>query len=507
VYSRGKLWKRIAVPGLACAAMVLAALWMHRRNLEGIVPNHVFQLDAAQENKWQAVGGKWKIADGEVLNDSYERGAKLLTGSRYWRNYTLKADLRFRGTNADMGVIVRTNDEREGTDTYDGYYIGIRTLDGTMVVGRSDFGWREATPVAIPGGVQPMVWYRLLVTVYGCNLAATIRNLETQQRAAIAFYEPYCFKSGRVGLRSLNTGAMWRNISIAPASWNDYVALRQQAASVERLEILPGPPWWTPWHAVVLFGSLFALVLVLQLTYFRMRQWKTNAIMQERERFAHQIHDTMAQSFAGIGYQIQGIRHSVEGGEKVDSQEVVSQLGVAYQLVRKCHEEASQTIAMLSAQSPSLQENLLTALSGTANKIAGAQIRIVTELCGNARPLNLRLADALLHIGQEAIVNAVSYSGLTLLRLVLNYTDDQVEVMVEDNGCGFEYTPDSAGFGILGMRKHASDVGAVLDIASSPGSGTRVSVKAPLQQETLRARVFAETRATLWRFLKQAAAR
>jgi two-component sensor histidine kinase len=460
----------------------------------------------ARESEWQAVGGKWEMVDGIAYNNSYDRGAKLLTGSGDWRNYTLKADLRFSGTNADMGVVLRTNDEREGTDTYNGYYVGVRTLDGTLVLGRSDFGWREARPVVIPGGVQPMVWYRLAVTAYGCDIAASVRNLETLQTAAIAIHESYCLTSGRMGLRSLNAGGMWRNISIAPASLNDYLAIRRRAPSLERLEVLPGPPWWNPWHAVLLFGGFFALLLVLQLFYFRMRQWKTTTIMRERERFAHEIHDTMAQSFAGIGYQLQGIRHQVTSAEGADVEELTAQLNVAYQLVRKCHEEASRTIAMLGSRSPAFQENLLTSLAEIATNIAGTQIRIVPELRGNARALNLRLADALLHIGREAIVNAISYADPTLLQLTLAYTGDKVVLIVEDNGCGFDYKPEWAGFGILGMQKHARDVGAFLEIASSPESGTRVSVMAALQQERLRTRIFAETKARLWKILGQAAA-
>jgi signal transduction histidine kinase len=499
-------WRRRAAIGAVGACVVLTAWWIHRRVVDSIVPRRVYQLDAAQGNEWQAVGGKWQMVNGVAYNNSYERGAKLLTGSGHWRNYTLKTDLRFSGTNADMGVVLRTNDEREGTDTYNGYYVGVRTLDGTLVLGRSDFGWREAHPVVIPGGVQPMVWYRLVVTAYGCDLAASVLNLKTLQSAAIAVHESYCLASGRIGLRSLNAGGMWRNISVAPASLSDYLAIRRQAASLERLEVLPEPPWWTPWHAVLLFGGIFAVMLVLQLFYFRMRQWKTHTIMRERERFAHEIHDTMAQSFAGIGYQIQGIRHRVTSAEGADVQEITAQLSVAYQLVRKCHEEASRTIAMLGSRSPSFQENVLTSLTEVATSIAGTQIRIVSELRGNARPLNLRLADALLHIGREAIVNAISYAEPTLLQLTLSYAGDQVELVVEDNGCGFDCKSESAGFGILGMQKHARDVAATLEIASTPESGTRVSVKAALQQERLRTRIFAETKARLWKILGQAAA-
>jgi signal transduction histidine kinase len=486
------VWKWFLVVGLASAGLTLIAWsWLHWRRANSIVASHSYQLQAARMNEWKAVGGSWEIVNGVLHNNSYERGAKLLTGSSSWRDYTLNADIRFEGDNADMGVILRSNDEKEGTDTYNGYYVGLRTLDGTMVIGRSDFGWREARPVQVPGGVHTSVWYRLRVTAYRCNIAASVQNLTTLQTSWIAFEEFSCLESGRIGLRSLNAGGMWRNISITRAGWNDYLELRQHAASVEHPEVLPTPPWWTPWHAGMLFGGTLVLALLTQLAYFRIQQWKAYTITHERERLAHDIHDTMAQSFAGIGYQIQGIRHSVVRGNRVDSGEIADQLSVAYQLVRRCHEEASRTIAMLGSSSPPIQQNLLGALAETAHKIASDQIRTIVELRGDSAPLNLRLADALLHIGREAIVNAVSHSDPTMLTITLSCDGNNVDLMIEDNGRGFEYTPERVGFGILGMQKKAADVGGALHILSTPGHGTRVQVTARLHRVKLLQRIIA----------------
>jgi hypothetical protein len=134
-----------------------------------------------------------------------------------------------------------------------------------------------------------------------------VTNLNTHQTAWIAFEEHFCVKSGRFGLRTLNANATWRNISIEPASWNDYHELAKHAALVEHPVIVNGPPWWTPWHVGMLFIGALALSLMIQLAYFRFKNWETNKINRERERLAHEIHDTMAQGFAGVGYQIQGI--------------------------------------------------------------------------------------------------------------------------------------------------------------------------------------------------------
>jgi len=483
---------RLLAAGLACAGLSLAVWWsLQWRRSHSVVPSHSYRLQAGGMAEWTPIGGKWEMGDGFIRNHSDERGAKLLTGSSHWRNYTVNADVRFDGGNADMGVTVRSNDESEGVDAYNGYYVGLRTADETIVIGRSDYGWVEVRPLPMPGGLHPSVWYRLRVTAYECNIAASVENLTTLETAWIAYEERSCVETGRIGMRSLNAGGTWRNISVTGASRSDYLELRQHAASVERPQVPPGPPWWTPWHVGVLFASVLAAALLTQLAVFRIQRWKAYAIMQERERLAHEIHDTMAQSFAGVGYQIQGIRRAVLRGDGLDPGHIAEQLGDAYQLVRRCHEEASRTVATLAATSHPAQHNLLASLAETANKIAGQRINVSASVSGHATPTDRRLADALLHIGKEAIANAVSHADPTELAIRLAYDGSDVELTVEDNGNGFEVKPGTAGFGILGMQRRARDVAGTLQIQSTPGHGTQVKMKARLQGEPAAKRILA----------------
>ncbi len=480
----GPGWRKaVCLLALAVAVFALAAAgWPHwRPSPAAAVPSHLYLQQSAQSTGWTSFGGAWRIRDGEVRNSSDERGAKLLTGSKRWGNYTVHADLELDGEHGDMGLLLRSNDEQRGLDTYDGYYVGLRTVDGTMVVGRSKYQWAEAQPIPMPGGVHASVWYRLYVTAFGCNIAASVQNLQTRETASIAFEDRSCIETGRVGLRSVDTGGTWRNFAVQDATWSDYLQLRQHAGSVEQPLLVPGPPWWTPWHAGCLFGGILLVALLAQLAYFRMQQWKTYALVEERERLAHEIHDTMAQSFAGVGYQIQGIRNSLVRGDRQDADSITDQLDVAYQLVRRCHEEASKTIAMLGSSPPPIEQNLLGTLDETARRLAGDRIRLIARVHGSATPLNLRLANALLHIGQEAIANAVSHADPSVLAITLTYEEDTVELVVKDNGRGFAVSPQAAGFGILGMQKRARDVAGTLRIVSAPGSGTQVRIRAELQ--------------------------
>ncbi len=127
------------------------------------------------------------------------RGAKLVTGSRDWKNYTLNADIWFDKDDGDMGTLIRSNDEQDGLDSYNGYYVGLRMDGGDLIIGRSNYGWIEARPVMLPGGIHPLVWYRLRVTAYNCNIAASVQNLDTRQTAWIAFEERSCVRQDALG--------------------------------------------------------------------------------------------------------------------------------------------------------------------------------------------------------------------------------------------------------------------------------------------------------------------
>jgi signal transduction histidine kinase len=261
--------------------------------------------------------------------------------------------------------------------------------------------------------------------------------------------------------------------------------------SEDDVEVLAGPPWWTPWHLGLLFAGLLGFASLLQITYFRIEQWKVNAITQERERLAHDIHDTMAQSFAGIGYHIQGIRSSIARGGPEHSEHIADQLSIAYQLVRKCHEEASRTIAVLSSSTPDIRTNLLEALAENIHKLAGERIRITSEITGEPVPLSLQTSTALFQIGQEAISNAISHASPAVISLVCKYERKSVMLTIANDGGGFEYDALNVGFGIMGMQKRAQEVGGSLDILSAPDVGTRVCVTAKLHSGSLRRRIIA----------------
>jgi len=188
------------------------------------------------------------------------------------------------------------------------------------------------------------------------------------------------------------------------------------------------------------------------------------------------MHDTLAQSFAGIGFQLQAIRNGLPDGMPTLHQ----QLDLASNLVRHSHEEARRSIATLRPEALE-SEDILSALDYCARRmVEGGPVQVVSEREGDERPIPLRIADTLYRIGQEAIANAVRHAHPTILKVRLTYSGNAVCLQIDDNGTGFTQGGGLLGFGIRGMRRRAESISAAFQLQSKPGEGTRIQITASL---------------------------
>jgi signal transduction histidine kinase len=205
------------------------------------------------------------------------------------------------------------------------------------------------------------------------------------------------------------------------------------------------------------------------------------AVADERERLAHEIHDTLAQSFAGIGFQLQAIRNSMPR----DAQVLERQVDLAMLMARSSHEEARRSIASLSPGSLG-HAGLLPALRECAERMVKSG-SVTVETCGqdDGRAVPLHIKDTLFRIGQEAIANSIRHADPDTIRIGFQQQRASVCLSVEDDGHGFIADSDHSGFGLLGMHKRAESISATLLIKSAPGFGTRVEVKAAVGSRLL----------------------
>jgi len=264
---------------------------------------------------------------------------------------------------------------------------------------------------------------------------------------------------------------------------HDLTAFALLLPSSGDIEVLEGPPWWNTAHILEVAIGTLLLSLAVITGFILVERWRMKAVLDERQRLAHEMHDTLAQSFAGLGFQLQAIRDDVEDG--ID---ITPQLELAQGMVHNSHEEARRSI---SALRPEHLESigLLSALEDCARRMVcqSSSVEISTRVHGAVQNIPLRVSDTLLRIGYEAIANSVRHARCSQLTITLVYGRSNVEMIIEDNGIGFVISSESAGFGIRGMHKRADSISAHFRVDSAPGSGTSVHVVAPLPPSVLRA--------------------
>jgi signal transduction histidine kinase len=248
--------------------------------------------------------------------------------------------------------------------------------------------------------------------------------------------------------------------------------------TLDDASLITRAPWWTKarlFHLSMALAALTAGILLL-LLYVQLKRWKMETVLHERERLARDIHDTLAQSFAGIGFQLQVIRRSVANNDPNSLHHV----DVARTLVRFSHREARKSLTPVSGPSFS-NTDLLSSLKACAQGLADTgEIEIEAHCSEGAHPLPSIVSEQLFHIGQEAISNAIRHAGPTHVAIAIDYSSDCVQMKILDNGRGFTMSGDLLGFGIRGMRQRASEISGELEISSAPGAGTCVSISVPV---------------------------
>jgi hypothetical protein len=264
---------------------------------------------------------------------------------------------------------------------------------------------------------------------------------------------------------------------------HDLTAFALLLPSSGDVEVLEGPPWWSAVHILELAVCVILLSIAGMTGFFLVQRWRMQAVLDERQRLAHELHDTLAQSFAGLGFQLQAICDDVKDG--ID---ITPQLELAQSMVRNSHEEARRSISTLRPEhleSVGLLSTLEECARHMISKCSSIEVRTKSE--GNVQNIPLRVSDTLLRIGYEAIANAIRHAHCSRLTFSLVYGRSDVEMIIEDDGVGFVVSSDSAGFGVRGMHKRADNISAHFRIDSAPGEGTAVHVVAPLPPSFFRA--------------------
>jgi PAS domain S-box-containing protein len=214
-------------------------------------------------------------------------------------------------------------------------------------------------------------------------------------------------------------------------------------------------------------------VLVMVRDISDRKRAEATSILEERNRMAREIHDTLAQAFTGILLQATGANQVLD-----DLEATQAHLEMIDELARIGLTEARRSVTALRPQLleegdlSSALNRLVTQMRSTTNTA------LVYEIKGTAYSLPAEVENNLLRIGQEALTNANKYAQASEIRVELTYEKTRCVLQVKDDGCGFGMNdaPLNGGFGLLGMSERAANIGAQLAIQSQPGQGTEILV-------------------------------
>ncbi|GAA3520879.1 sensor histidine kinase [Actinocatenispora rupis] len=204
-------------------------------------------------------------------------------------------------------------------------------------------------------------------------------------------------------------------------------------------------------------------------------QAREAGVVEERQRLAGEIHDTLAQGLAGIVTQLEAAEHS--SGQPGEWSRHLTQ---ARTLARDSLTEARRSVRALRPEQLEAQSlpEALESLAGTWS--AGSGVTAEVETTGTPVRTHADVEATLFRVAQEALTNVARHARAHAVRLTLTYLDDTLLLDVVDDGVGFDPVDRADGYGLAGMRHRLTRIGGALTVESAPGYGSTVNASVPL---------------------------
>jgi signal transduction histidine kinase len=212
------------------------------------------------------------------------------------------------------------------------------------------------------------------------------------------------------------------------------------------------------------------------------RSERRAGVLEERQRLAGEIHDTLAQAFTSIVMRLEAAQAGLGSGSK----EVTGHLEQGLRTAREALGEARRLVWSLRPESlerGSLAEALRRATDQLAHQTGLAARTVVT---GEARRLPAPLEITLLRAAQEALANVRRHAQARHVTVTLSYMEDVALLDVCDDGVGFDpgglpTAPGrQGGLGLVAMRERVEALGGALTLESAPDRGSTLVVELPI---------------------------
>lgn len=206
-------------------------------------------------------------------------------------------------------------------------------------------------------------------------------------------------------------------------------------------------------------------------------------IMQERQRLAHDIHDTFTQGLSSIVMQIEAMEATLSTNDTQGRQRLL-------QMRRIAREHLAEARRLLWALQPEVAERaslteLLRPLAQRWAEESGVSVGVT--ITGQATPLRPEIEVTLLRATQEALANIRKHAQASSVVLTLSYMEDIVALDIADDGIGFDphslsaplLGETSGRFGLKALRERIEQLEGTFTLESTPGAGTTIAVALP----------------------------
>lgn len=272
------------------------------------------------------------------------------------------------------------------------------------------------------------------------RLPACVRGFNKARRIETLFVSPLVLSTRNLGWVTLSTGA-------APAEW-------------------------AHWRRALLEAVARQATLALhqsRLADQSREEARNQAVLEERNRIARDIHDGLAQGFAAILMQLQSARRAAKR-----SPAVASSIETAIDIARVHLVEARRSVSGLRSDHED-REDLRMSLDRMV-ELAQRTTDVPIELTvGELPPFGAGVVREITGIAQEALTNAVLHARARRIHLQASAVRSiGFRLSVADDGRGIAREREGVGFGLTGMHERADRIGASLTIVTAPRSGTEV---------------------------------
>jgi signal transduction histidine kinase len=232
--------------------------------------------------------------------------------------------------------------------------------------------------------------------------------------------------------------------------------------------------------------SIIGLMIVTGFTFFYLNQQRKyrkkteqlkmqQQVQEEKERLSRDLHDNLGSQLALLSNSVEQLDTANKKQQQIGS-EIRKVKNTSKQLLQTLRE----TIWILNKEEVSTEDffdKLVDYITRYLHSYPSIHLSI-DENFVEAKNLNSNHALQLFRICQEAINNACKYSGSEILILKGISSCDELQILIEDRGIGFDVLSINTNnhYGLQNMKQRAASIGASLSIKTEPGKGTSISI-------------------------------